>query len=157
MNKLFYKISSGVFGGIILGMTAFIFLINYSEKHGECYAFANFLFSLVGVEYEACGNLSVSSGMPMNIILSIVLGGFLGIFLIGRIKIIHYLRYSIALILATFFLPLLYFNLKSFPVFLRISDVFSVSSIVFIFILFSVMPSTIVVLTGNWLKNKFRK
>lgn len=152
MNKLFFKISSGVFGGTILGVLSFFFSIGYSEKHGECFAFANFLFNLVGYEYEACNSLSALSGLPVVIILSIILGSFLGVFLMGRIKTIHYLRYSVVLISAIFFLPFLYFTLKDFPEFLKSGGVFFTFFIVSVFILFSVVPSTILVLIANWLK-----
>ncbi|MFA5248237.1 MAG: hypothetical protein WC415_03255 [Patescibacteria group bacterium] len=160
MNKLVYKLSSGIFGGTILGITSFFLLLGYNEKHGECFSFANFLFNLAGSEYAGCRNPGVFDGVPIIIILSIVLGAFLGVFLIGMIKVVHYLRYSIILILVNFillFFYFLYFNFDFLSEFLKINNICFIFSIVLIFVLFSVIPSAIIVLIAGWFKNKFKK
>lgn len=140
-DKIFFLVSCGIFGGTILGLSCFSLML---WLDGENHFFSN---------YEISGSLGGFSG----IIIGVLVGCASGAILMKRFKTINYLKSSIILVSVAVFLPFICAIIISLPKFLSDAGVFIVLPVTLIFILFSGILSTIVVLTGDWLKNKFRK
>jgi hypothetical protein len=140
-DKIIFLVSCGIFGGTILGLSCFTLM---SWLNGKNHFFNN---------YEISGSFGGFSG----IIFGVMVGSILGAILMKRFKIINYLKSSIILVLAAVFLPFICAIIISLPNFLSDVGVFIVLPVTLIFILFSGILSIIVVLIGDWLKNKFRK
>jgi hypothetical protein len=140
-DKIIFLVSCGIFGGTIFGISCFSLMLWLDGK--------NHFFN----NYEISGSLGGFSG----IILGVMVGSILGAILMKKFKTINYLKSSIILFLAAVFLPFICAIIISLPNLLSDTGVFIVLPVTLFFILFSGILSAIIVLTGNWLNNKFRK
>ncbi len=131
--KFFAHFGAGVFGGTILGIAGFLVLMNYGGNSG-CWAFIDSLFGMAG--YESCGSFGAIAG--------ILVGSIIGIAVLSRMKIVKYSKVAISLFLGSFLLPFLYGVIIFWPP-LGDSDLLLVPYVVLVFMLFSVIPSLMIV------------
>lgn len=141
-TKILNDFSAAIFGGTILGLTAFITLMNYGGNKG-CWWVLDKLTGMAG--YESCG----FSGA----VIGILVGVLLGLIIFNLINPKPQLRFSLMLLSGTFILPLL-FAFLTFGAPFQSKDWFIAPPITLLFMFFSAIPSCLIIILMNWLIRK---
>jgi hypothetical protein len=136
--KIFAQFTAGIFGGTILGIAGFLTMMVYGGNHG-CWSVIDSLFGTAG--YESCGSFGAIIGM--------LIGAILGITILSNKKITNYLKTAILLLSGAFLLPFIYEIVIFWPPF-EDGDIFIVSPVILMFMLFSSIPSLLITGIINW-------
>ncbi len=133
-SKIFAQFISGIFGGTIVGIVAFLTMTNYGGNNGGCFITAG---------YESCGQFGAITGM--------LIGAIIGIAIFSKVKITNYSKAALWLLIGAFLLPFLYGVIMFWPPFEN-NDLLIVPPVILIFMLFSTIPSLVITGTINWRK-----
>ena len=138
-SKILAQFIAGIFGATILGIAGFLTMIDYGGNHG-CGPFTS-MFGMAG--YESCGDFGGLSGM--------IIGSIIGIFIVSKVKITNYFKIAICLLTCSFLFPLIFALIMFWPHFFE-GNPFAIPFIIFMFILFSAIPSLLITAAINWRK-----
>lgn len=132
--KFLAQLSTGIFGGVTLGILNFVTLMGIGGNYG-CLTIIDKIFGTAG--YESCGSFGAISG--------ILLGNLLGI------TIVHFLKLSdkkfkeltIKMLASTFIIPFLFGLIIFWPPF-EDDDILLVPVVISTFFLVNLIPSLII-------------
>ncbi|MEI6290696.1 MAG: hypothetical protein WCP19_09710 [Chloroflexota bacterium] len=125
------RTAAGMLGGTIGGLSLFLILMSYGSKYG-CFKILDTIFN--GAGYESCGAFGSIAG--------ILAGAVIGVFLLGKVRLINN-SWSIGILAgASFLLPFLYafFTMGAWQ---ADSDLLIVIPVIFFFMAGSLAASVI--------------
>lgn len=145
-TKSIAQITSGMFGGVILGITAFLVMMNFGANYG-CWKFIDGVFGTAG--YESCGSFGS--------IVGILSGVLLGILMVRNLKNVKYSKIALWLGIGSFLLPFLYGTITFFPQFKNgnvLATLFMISTPILAFIIISALVSIFFTWMINWVSSR---
>jgi len=145
-TPLLTQIMAGIFGGTIIGIALFLAMMTFGGNYG-CWKPIDTLFGTAG--YESCGSFGT--------IVGILVGVWLGINIIGKIKINNYTKAAGWLGLGSFLLPFA-FGMTIFLSQLQsvgfVATVLMITAPILTFIAASAVVSVLVAGGVNWIKSR---